>query len=115
MELMQLMQDPLPFGRRNDEYFTSQDQTILDSQSLSVLPVWAEGMRNFLDVLGPASNDEVSESLHFWIVDEGLLECFFVVWHYVGMMDSNIQWKVRAWLGTELREYVWYDHSLPGQ
>ena len=112
MELVQLMQDPLPFGRRNDECFTSQDQAVLNGESLSVLPVWVEGMRNFLDVLGPASNDEVCESLHFWITDEGLLESFLVVWHYVGMVDSNIQWKVRAWQGTELRECVWYDHVL---
>ena len=106
MELMQLMQGSLPFGRRNDECFTSQDQTILVGESLSVLPVWAEGMRNFLDVLGPASNDEVSESVHLWIIDKGLLESFFVVWCYGGVMDSNIQWKVRVWLGTESREHV---------
>ena len=109
---MELMQDSLPFSRRNDECFTSQDQTILNGQSLSVLPVWMEGMRDFLDILRPASNDEVSKSSHFWIADEGLLESLFVVWHYVGMMDSDIQWKVGAWLGTELREHVWYDHFL---
>ena len=68
------------------------------------------GDGDFLDVLGPASNDEVSKSSHFWIIDEGLLESFFVVWHYAGMMDSNIQWQVRALLRTELRECVWYDH-----
>ena len=62
MELMQLMQESLPFSRRDDKCFTSQDQTILNGESLSVLPVWAEGMRDFLDVLGPASNDEVSKS-----------------------------------------------------
>ena len=56
-----------------------------------MLPVQAEGMRDFLDVLGPASNDDIGKSLHFWIIGEGLLESFFVVWHYVGMMDSNIQ------------------------
>ena len=78
----------------------------------SVLPVWAEGMRNFLDILRPASNDEVSKSSHFWITDEGLLEGFLAVWHCVGMMDSNIQWKVGAWPGTESRECVWYDHFL---
>ena len=72
-----------------------------------MLPVWVEGTRNFLDVLGPASNDEVSKSLHFWIADEGLLESFLAVWHYAGMVDSNIQWKVRAW-----PEHVWYDHFL---
>ena len=81
-------------------------------QGESVLPVWAEGMRNFLDVLGPASNDEVGKSAHFWIIDEGLLEGFLVVWCYAGVMDSNIQWKVRAWPGTESRECVWYDHFL---
>ena len=75
-----------------------------------MLPVWTEGMRDLLDVLGPASDDEVGKSLHFWIVDKGLLEGFFVVRCYVGMMDSNIQWKVGAWLGTESRECVWYDH-----
>ena len=52
-----------------------------------------EGMRDLLDVLRPASNDEVSKSSHFWIIDEGLLESFFAVWHYVGMMDGNIQWQ----------------------
>ena len=70
-----------------------------------MLPVWSEGMRDFFDVLRPASNDEVGKSSHFWITDEGLLESFFAVWHYAGMMDSNIQWQVRAWPGTELREY----------
>ena len=55
-----------------------------------MLPVWTEGMRDLLDVLGPASNNEVSKSLHFWVIDEGLLESFFVVWHYAGMMDSDI-------------------------
>ena len=30
----------------------------------------------------------------------------------MGMMDSDIQWKVGAWLGTESRECVWYDHFL---
>ena len=82
------MQDLLPFGRRNDKCFTLQDQTILNGEGLSVLPVWAEGVRNLLDVLRPASDDEVSESSHFWIIDEGLLESFFAVWHYVGVMDS---------------------------
>ena len=77
-----------------------------------MLSVWAEGMKNFLDVLRPASDNEVIESLHFWIFDEGLLESFFAFWHYAGMMDSNIQWKVKAWLGTESREHVWYDHFL---
>ena len=107
---MELMQDPLPFGRRNDECITLQDKTILDGKSLSVLPVWAEGMRNFLDVLGPASNDEVGKSMHFWIIDEGLLESFLAVWYYAGMMDSDIQWQVGAWPGTESREHFWYDH-----
>ena len=77
-----------------------------------MLPVWTEGTRNFLDVLGPDSNDEVGESSHFWIVDKGLLESFLAVWHYAGMVDSDIQWKVGAWPGTELRECVWYDHFL---
>ena len=76
------------------------------------MPVWVEGTGDFLDVLRPVSNDELIKSLQFWITDEGLLESFFVVWHYAGMMDSNIQWKVRAWLGTESRECVWYDHLL---
>ena len=76
MELMQLMQDSLPFGRRNDECFTLQDWTILSGEGLSVLPVWMEGMRNFLDVLRPASDDEAGKSSHFWIADEGLLESF---------------------------------------
>ena len=100
---MQLMQNSLPFGRRNDECLISQDLTILDGEGLSVLPVWAEGMRDFLDVLRPASDDEVGESSNFWIVDKGLLKSFPVVWHYAGMMDSYIQWKVRAWPGTEMR------------
>ena len=77
-----------------------------------MFPVWAEGTRDFLDVLGPASNDEVGKSSHFWITDEGFLESFLVVWHYEGMMDSDIQWKVGAWPGTELRDCVWYDHLL---
>ena len=102
----------LPFGRRNDECFTSQEQTILNGEGLSVLPVWAEGTRDFLDVLGSASNSEVSKSLHFWIIDEGLLESLFAVWHHAGMMDGNIQWQVRARSRTELRECVWYDHFL---
>ena len=77
-----------------------------------MLPVWMEGMRDLLGVLGPASDDEVGKSSHFWIIDEGLLESFFVVWHYMGMMDGNIQWQVRAWTRTESRECVWYDHFL---
>ena len=103
MELMQLMLDSLTFSRRNDECFTSQDKTVLDGEGLSVLPVWTEGMRDFLDVLGPASNDEVSESSHFWVTDEGLLESFLVGWWYAGMVDSNIQWNIGAWLETESR------------
>ena len=71
-----------------------------------------EGMRDLFDVLRPASDDEVGKSSHFWVVDKGLLESFIVGWHYAGMVDSNIQWKVRAWLGTESRECVWYDHFL---
>ena len=70
------------------------------------------GMRDFLDVLRSASDDEVGKSAHFWVTDEGLLESFLVGWCYAGMVDSNIQWKVRAWLGTELRECVWYGHFL---
>ena len=70
MELMQLMQDSLPFDRRNDKGFISQDETILDSEGFSVLPVWTEGTRDLLDVLGPASDDEVSKSSHFWIVEK---------------------------------------------
>ena len=58
---------------------------------VSVLPVWAEGTQNFLDVLRPANDNEVSESSHFWITDEGLLETFLAVWRYAGMVDSNIQ------------------------
>ena len=54
------------------------------------MPVWVEGTRKFLDVLGPPSNDEVSKSSHFWIVDEALLESFLAFWHYVGMVDSDI-------------------------
>ena len=77
-----------------------------------MLPVQTEGMRDFLDVLGPASDDEVGKSSHFWVADEGLLESFLAGWHYAGMMDSDIQWKVGAWPGTESRECVWYDHFL---
>ena len=54
-----------------------------DGEGLSVLPVWMEGMGDLLDVLGPASDDEVSKSSHFWIIDEGLLESFFVGWCYL--------------------------------
>ena len=79
---------------------------------VSVLKVWAEGIRDLLDVLGPASDDEVSKSSHFWITYESLLESFFAVWHYVGMMDGDIQWQVRVWPETESRECVWYDHFL---
>ena len=50
----------------------------------------------------------------FWIIDKGLLESFFVVWHYVDMMDGNIQWQFRAWLRTELR-VSGMTISLPGQ
>ena len=75
-----------------------------------MLPVWMEGMRDLLDVLGPACDDEVSKSLHFWVIHKGLLKGFFTVWCYVGMVDSNIQWKIWAWPGTESRECVWYDH-----
>ena len=53
-----------------------------------------------------ASDDEVRESLHFWIIDEGLLESFLVGWCYVGMVDSDIKWKVGAWPGTVSRECV---------
>ena len=77
-----------------------------------MLPVQTEEMRDLLDVLRPASDDEVNESSHFWIIDEGLLESFLAGWCYVGMMDDNIQWKGRAWPGTESRECVWYDHFL---
>ena len=77
-----------------------------------MLPVQAEGTRDSLDVLGPASNDEVGKSSHFWIINEGLLEGFFAVWHYAGMMDSDIHWQVRAWPRTESREFIWYDHFL---
>ena len=77
-----------------------------------MLSVWAEVMGDFLDVLRPASNDEFGKNFHSWIIDKGLLESFFSVWHYVGIMDSNIQWQVRAWLKTESRECVWYDHFL---
>ena len=112
MELMQLMQDSLPLSRRNDEGFTLQDKTILDSEGFSVLPVWMEGTRDLLDGLGPASDDEVGKSSDFWIIDEGLLKGFFVVWHYADMVDGNIQWKVWAWPGAESREGVWYDHFL---
>ena len=94
MGLVQLMQDSLPFGGRNDECLTSQDQAILNSEDFLVLPVQMEGMRDLLDVLGPASNDKVSKSSHFWIIYRGLLEGFFVVWHDVGMMDGNIQWNI---------------------
>ena len=75
-----------------------------------MLPVWMEGMRDLLDVLGPACDDEVGKSSHFWVIHKGLLEGFFAVRHDAGMMDSNIQWKVWAWPGTEARECVWYDH-----
>ena len=77
-----------------------------------MLPVQAEGMRDLLDVLGPASNDEVGKSSHFWIVDKGLLESFLLGWHYADMMYSDIQWNVSAWPGTESREHVWYDNIL---
>ena len=77
-----------------------------------MLPVWTEGTGDLLDVLRPASDDEVGESFHFWIVDEGLLKSFLAGWCYVGMMDSNIQREVGAWPGTESRECVWYDHFL---
>ena len=77
-----------------------------------MLPVQMEGTGNLLDVLSPASDDEVGESSHFWIIDEGLLESFFAGWHYVCMVDGNIQWEGRTWPGTESRECVWYDHFL---
>ena len=41
-----------------------------------MLPVETEGTRDFLDVVWPESDDEVSKSSHFWIVDKGLLESF---------------------------------------
>ena len=47
---------------------------MLNGEGLSVLPVWMEGTRDFRDVLRPASDDEVSESSHFWVADEGLLK-----------------------------------------
>ena len=46
----------------------------------------------------------------FWVIHKGLLEGFFAVWCDAGMMDSDIQWKVWAWPGTESGECVWYDH-----
>ena len=56
----------------------------------------------------------LARASHFWIVDEGLLESFLAVWHYAGVMDSNIQWKVQGpGLRTESREHVRYDHFLP--
>ena len=64
------------------------------------------------DVLGQGSDDEVSKSSHFWVINKSLLESILVGWHYAGMVDSNIQWEVRAWPGTESRECVWYDHFL---
>ena len=57
---MQLMQGSLPFSRKNDEGFTLQDNAVLDGEGFSVLPVWTEGMRDLLDVLRPACDDEVS-------------------------------------------------------
>ena len=78
-----------------------------------MLPVWVEGTRDLLDVLGPACDDEVGESSHFWVIHKGLLEGFFAVRHDAGMMNSNIQWKVWAWARTEAREHVWYDHFFP--
>ena len=48
-----------------------------------MLPVWAEGMRDLLDVLRPASNNEVGKSSHFWITDEGLLKA---------SLQSGIMW-----------------------
>ena len=71
-----------------------------------------EGMGDLLDVLRPASDDEVGKSSHFWIIDKGLLESFLAGWCYAGMMNANIQWKGRAWLGTVSGECVWYDHFL---
>ena len=59
MELVQLMQSSLPFGRRNDKGFTLQDQAIFNSEGFSVLIIWTEGMRDLLDVLRPACDDEV--------------------------------------------------------
>ena len=56
---MQLMQGSLPFGRRNDEGFTLQYYAILNGEGFLVLPVWMVGMRDLLDVLGPASDDKV--------------------------------------------------------
>ena len=79
-----------------------------------MLPVWMEGTRDFLDVLRPASDDEVGESLHFWIIDEGLLESFLVGWHYVGMVDSDIQWKVGASPGLNQESVSGMIISLPG-
>ena len=91
-----------------------QAKTILDGESLSVLPVRAEGARNFFDVHGPASNVEVSKSMHFLIVNEGLLESFLAVWCYAGMMDSNIQWKVRPGQGLNQESVSGTTISLPG-
>ena len=54
------MQGSLPFCRRNDKCFTSQDKAVLNGEGFSVLPVWTEGTRDLLDVLRPACDDEVS-------------------------------------------------------
>ena len=66
-------------------------------------------MGDLLDVPRPASDDEVSKSSHFWIVDEGLLESFLTGWCYTGMMDSDIQWEVGAWPGIGIKRVclVW--------
>ena len=38
------------------------------------------------------------------------------VWHYVSMMDSNIQWKVGAWpWGLNQESVSGMTISLPGQ
>ena len=79
------------------------------------MPVQAEGMRNFLDVLRPASGDEVGESLHFWIADEGLLESFLEVWHYVGMVDSISNGRLGPGWGLNGESVSGMTISLPGQ
>ena len=74
-----------------------------------------EEMGDLLDVLGPASNDEVDKSSHFWVIDEGLLESFFVVWHYVAMRMAISNGRSGPGQGLNQESVSGMTISLPGQ
>ena len=107
---MQLMQDSLPFDRRNDECFTLHRTWLSSMVRVSLCCQYGQrGWGTSLMPLGQPVMMMSGERSHFWVTDEGFLESFLVGWHYVGMVDSDIQWKVRAWPGDWIQRVhlVW--------